>query len=87
MTIVTGFRAGKMIRRLAGRNHPVVAGGATTHHLDVVNSQYGDPQGSDMAALAYIRTLDVTHILSGRNHTIVTTHAIANDIHMIEIRR
>lgn len=40
-----------------------------------------------MAVFTHLRCLDVRHAFAGRVRAVVTTAAIAGDIHVIEIRR
>lgn len=65
----------------------VVAGAAGADDLGVVDRESGRPDIRVMAVLADIAGLDVSRALTGRLDAVVTAHAVARDIDMVEVGR
>lgn len=87
MTIVTGVDAGDMRRMLADCDGVVMAGGAGTDNLGVIDRVCRHKDDAVVTVFAYIGGLDVRRRLAGRFHAVVATDAVAHDIDMIEVGR
>ena len=68
-----------------GRGNAIVTGATATEHLCVIDGVCWRKTDRIVAVLANIGGLNMRGVLARRIGTVVTAHAIAGDIHMIEV--
>ena len=87
VTIVAGVATGNMRQVFANSDDAIMARAASPDHLCVIDDHYRRENIRRVAVLTNIRRLNVRLILANRIRAVVTAHAIARDIDVIEIRR
>jgi len=85
VAVVAVVAACNMGLMFSGCRNAVVANGTAAQHLCVIDSHYRRPNCRAMTILADVRCLYMRRVLARRIRGVVTGHAIACDIDVIEI--
>ena len=87
VAVVTGIAARDVPRVFARRDGAVVAGRAGTEHLRVIDTVSRRPEDLVVAVLANVGRIDMGRTLADGVDTVVAAHAVARNVHMVEVRR
>ena len=87
VTIVASVATGNMRQVFANGDDAIMAGAASPDNLGVIDHHYRRKDISRVTVFANIGCLDVCRIFAGSIRAVVTAHAIARDIDVIEVRR
>ncbi len=72
---------------LAGRSDAVVTRGTTAEDLCVIDGHYRCPNRWAVAIFTNVRCLNMHGAFAGRIRTVMAIHAVAHNIHVIEVGR
>lgn len=87
VAIVAVVAACDMCWVLAGRNDTVVTCGTTAEDLCVIDGHDRVPDRWAVAIFTNVRCLNMHGVFAGRIRTVMAIHAVAHNIHVIEVRR
>ena len=85
MAIITGFRAGNVIRRFARSAHAIVTRTTTSQHFDVIHPDRGNPHCRSMAALTEVSRLNMGCVLARGRHSIMATATSSGNAAVIKL--
>ena len=87
MAVVAIIAAGNVRWMFSGCRLTIVTGEASAQHLRMIHCHHGLPNVGRVTIFAHVGRLDMGRVLAGGVCAVVTTCAVAREVHMIEIGR
>ena len=87
MTVVTIVAAVYVGWILTCRDHPIVAGTASTYYLRVVDGESRSPDIRRVAVFTDVTCLNMIQWFADSFHAVMAAYAVPGDIHVVKVRR